>query len=178
VNRLWLLVLAATLGLMLFLQHRGIEQSSSDFVSRMPRLPAPSIRFIDGEGAKIGSLEELRGKFVLLNIWATWCAPCRKEIPGLDRLQGQLGGSGFQVVALSVDREGAEAVRIFYRAIGILNLSVRVAADSDALAELGGYGLPITLLIDRQSRVIGRLVGSTDWDSKGMIDFVKKTIEQ
>jgi thiol-disulfide isomerase/thioredoxin len=130
-----------------------------------------------GDGRKVGVLDDLRGKFVLLNVWATWCVPCRKEMPTLDRLQEQLGGPDFEVVALSVDKGGAEAVRRFYDQIGIRRLSVRVAADpDDLLAALGVYGVPTTLLVDRQSREIGRLVGPANWDSKEMIDFLRMKI--
>ena len=95
----------------------------------------------------------------------------------MDRLQEQLGGPDFEVVALSVDKGGAEAVRRFYDQIGIRRLSVRVAADPDyLLAALGVYGVPTTLLVDRQSREIGRLVGPANWDSKEMIDFLKLKI--
>jgi thiol-disulfide isomerase/thioredoxin len=177
VKWLWLLVLAATLGLTVFLRHQGSEQSSSDFVFRMPPQPLPTVTVADGDGRKVGVLDDLRGKFVLLNVWATWCVPCRKEMPTLDRLQEQLGGPDFEVVALSVDKGGAEAVRRFYDQIGIRRLSVRVAADpDDLLAALGVYGVPTTLFVDRQSREIGRLVGPANWDSKEMIDFLKLKI--
>jgi len=176
VKWLWLPVLAATVGLMVLLQHWGIDQTSSDFVFRAPRLPVPAIAVVDGEGAKTGGIADLHGKFVLLNIWATWCAPCRKELPSLDLLQEQLGGPDFEVVALSVDRDGAEAVKKFYREIGIRRLPVRVAADSNALAALGAYGLPTTPLIDPESKEIGRLVGAARWDSKEMVDFLKLRI--
>jgi thiol-disulfide isomerase/thioredoxin len=177
VNRLWLVVFAAILGLMYLLQHQGTEQSSSDFVFRMPPQPLPSVLVANGDGRKVGVLDDLRGKFVLLNVWATWCVPCRKEMPTLDRLQEQLGAPDFEVVALSVDKGGAEAVRGFYDQIGIRRLSVRVAADpDDLLAALGVYGVPTTLFVDRQSREIGRLVGPAYWDSKEMIDFLKLKI--
>ena len=173
-NRIWLVAFAAILGLMYLLQHQGPEQSSSDFVFRMPPQPLPTVTLANGDGGKVGVLDDLRGKFVLLNVWATWCVPCRKEMPTLDRLQEQLGGPDFEVVALSVDKGGAEAVRRFYDQIGIRRLSVRVAADpDDLLAALGVYGVPTTLLVDRQSRESGRLVGPANWDSKEMIDFLR-----
>ncbi len=178
-NRLWLLVFVATLGLMYFLQNRGIEQSPDNFVFYLPPRPLPTFTVADGEGRKIGALDDHRGAFVLLNIWATWCVPCRKEMPTLDRLQEQLGGSDFEVVALSVDKGGVEAVRRFYHQNGIRHLSVRVAANSDELlAALGAYGLPTTLLIDRQSNEVARMVGPANWDSKEMIDFLKMRISR
>jgi thiol-disulfide isomerase/thioredoxin len=152
VRRLWLAGLIAILGLTVFLQHRGTDQSSNDFVFRLPPHPLPPLTIVAGDGRKIEALNDLRGKIVLLNIWATWCVPCRKEMPTLDRLQRQLGGHDFDVIALSVDKDGAQAVKRFYGQIGISHLPVRVAAISDeAQAALGVYGVPTTLLIDRQS---------------------------
>ena len=173
-NRLWLVAFAAILGLMYLLQHQGTEQSSSDFVFRMPPQPLPTVTVANADGRKVGVLDDLRGKFVLLNVWATWCVPCRIEMPTLDRLQEQLGGPDFEVVALSVDKGGAEAVRRFYDQIGIRRLSVRIAADPDGLlAALGVYGVPSTLLLDRGGLELARLVGSAKWDAKEMIDFLK-----
>jgi thiol-disulfide isomerase/thioredoxin len=176
-KRLWLIVLAATVGLMFFLQHQGVELSSKDFVFRLPPRPLPAVAVTDSDGSQVRTLDDLRGRFVLLNLWATWCIPCRKEMPTLDRLQQQLGGPDFEVVALSVDKGGAEAVKRFYRNNAIQRLSVRVAANPEtALAALGVYGLPTTLLIDRQSSEIARLIGAANWDSKDMIDFLKAKI--
>ena len=81
-------------------------------VHESPR-PLPNIQFENGQGEAM-SLADFRGKVVLLNIWATWCAPCRREMPTLDRLQATLGGPDFQVVALSIDRQGVPAVQEFY----------------------------------------------------------------
>ena len=116
---LWLLVLAATLGLTVFLQHQGIEQSSKDFVFHLPPQSLPTFAVTDGDARAVRALDDLRGKFMLLNIWATWCVSCRKEMATLDRLQEQLGGPDFEIVALSIDKGGAEAVRRFYRNYGI-----------------------------------------------------------
>jgi thiol-disulfide isomerase/thioredoxin len=77
----------------------------------------PEIRFQDDQGHDL-TLTDFRGLVVLLNVWATWCLPCRKEMPTLDRLQARLGGKDFLVIALSVDRNGIEAVRDFYREVG------------------------------------------------------------
>ncbi len=155
----------------------GATESPTKFVLRDTPKPLPEIAIADSEG-KVGALADFRGKFVLLNIWATWCVPCRKEMPTLDRLQGQLGGPEFEVVALSIDRGGAELVRKFYREIGIQHLAVRIDAKAEAPSALETVGVPTTLLIDRQGREIGRLVGPAEWDSPEMIGFLRDAISQ
>lgn len=118
----------------------------------------------DGDGRAL-TLADSRGRVVLLNVWATWCVPCREEMPTLDRLQARLGGEDFQVLPLSVDRAGLEPVRRFYEEIGIRHLGQYLAEDLRAMLALGVIGLPTTLLIDREGREIARLVGPAEWDS-------------
>jgi len=133
------------------------------------------IRFQDGDGRTLG-MAEFHGKLVVLNIWATWCVPCRKEMPTLDRLQAALGGTDFQVVTLSIDRSGLDGVRKFYGEIGIKNLAVYIDTSGKAARDLGAVGLPTTLLIDRTGREIGRLVGPAEWDTPDMIAFIRQHI--
>jgi len=120
--------------------------------------------FVDGDGRDL-TLADFRGRVVLLNVWATWCAPCREEMPTLDRLQAQLGGDDFHVLPLSIDRAGLEPVRRFYEEIGIRHLGLYLAEDIRAMLAFAVIGLPTTLLIDRQGRERGRLTGPAEWDS-------------
>lgn len=136
-----------------------------------------SIAFEDGQG-RPRTLAEFQGKVVLLNIWATWCGPCRREMPSLDRLQGLLGGSGFEVVALSIDRAGLEVVRKFYADVGIRNLAIYIDSSGKATRELATVGVPATLLIDRTGRELGRLVGPEEWDEPDIVQFLKRVIAQ
>ncbi|NRB19728.1 MAG: TlpA family protein disulfide reductase [Rhodobacteraceae bacterium] len=139
------------------------------------RIPSPP--FSDGEGRKL-TLDNFRGKVVLLNIWATWCIPCREEMPTLDRLQGQLGGDDFHVVALSIDRAGLPAIRKFYQEIGIQNLTIYLAEDIRVQFALAVQGLPTTLLIGRDGDELGRLVGPAEWDSRKMISLFETVIAE
>jgi thiol-disulfide isomerase/thioredoxin len=123
----------------------------------------PDIAFEDAEGRK-RTLSQFRGKVVLLNVWATWCAPCREEMPALDRVQQKLGGPGFEVLALSIDTGGAPAVKRFYDEIGVRSLAVYVDPTMRATAALGAMGVPTTLLIDDNGREIGRHTGPAQWD--------------
>ena len=124
----------------------------------------PALSVMDGEGQAL-TLADFRGRVVLLNVWATWCVPCREEMPTLDALQAQLGGPDFQVLPLSMDRAGADAVQPFYEEIGIENLGVYLSDQRQAMSALGILGLPTTLLIDREGREIARLIGPAEWDS-------------
>lgn len=135
-----------------------------------------SIRFADGEG-RPRTLADFRGKTVLLNIWATWCVPCRREMPTLDRLQAALGGPDFEVVALSIDRGGIEAVRKFYAEVGVRNLAMYIDETGRIARDLNAFGLPTTLLIDRKGSEIGRLVGPAEWDSPEMIASLRKHLK-
>jgi len=146
--------------------------SSRSFVMHEAPRPLPEIKFEDGNGDAL-TLADLRGKTVLLNIWATWCVPCREEMPTLDALEAELGGPGFEVVPLSVDRAGPEVVRKFYAEIGIEHLGLYIDASMRASFDLQAPGLPTTLLIDSEGRELGRLVGPAEWDTPEMIAFLK-----
>ncbi|GAA2888778.1 TlpA disulfide reductase family protein [Aminobacter niigataensis] len=137
--------------------------------------PMPEIQFQDGEGQP-RTLADHSGKVVLLNVWATWCIPCRKEMPTLDRLQAELGGPDFEVVALSIDRAGPDAVRKFFAEIGIQHLALNIDASGKAMFALAIIGLPATILIDREGREVGRLIGPTEWGSPVMVAFLRDLI--
>jgi thiol-disulfide isomerase/thioredoxin len=123
----------------------------------------PDLGFEDGEGRK-RSLLQFRGKVVLLNVWAIWCAPCREEMPALDRVQQKLGGPGFEVLALSIDTAGVPAVKRFYDEIAVRSLAVYVDPTMRATAALGAMGVPTTLLINGKGLEVGRHTGPAQWD--------------
>lgn len=138
--------------------------------------PLLSPPFRNGAGQDL-TLADFRGRTVLLNIWATWCVPCREEMPTLDRLQARLGGPAFHVIALSIDRAGMGAVRRFYEEIGIRHLAVYLGDQTRAMLGFGVIGLPTTILIDPQGREIARRVGPAVWDSPAAISQFQRTIE-
>ena len=135
----------------------------------------PDIHFTDDDG-RAKSLEDFRGKIVVLNLWATWCGPCRREMPTLDRLQAALGGKEFQVVALSMDRAGLPVVQRFYAEIGVKHLAIYIDSSGTTARQLGAIGLPVTLLIDREGREIGSLVGPAEWDAPEMLDLIRSVL--
>jgi thiol-disulfide isomerase/thioredoxin len=146
------------------------SESGTLILHNAPR-QLPEVVFQDDSGAEL-SLADFKGRFLLLNLWATWCVPCREEMPTLDSLQAKLGGDDFEVVALSVDRAGMPVVRSFYREIGISHLALYIDSSMKASFALA-VGLPTTMLIDRKGREIGRLVGPARWDSPEMIETIQ-----
>ena len=150
-------------------------QAPANFIVHPAPKALPDIAFTDERGRSV-SLKDFRGRLVLLNVWATWCGPCRKEMPTLDRLQAQLGSDRFQVVALSIDRAGAAAVQKFYAEIGARHLALFIDTTGRASSGLGLLGLPGTLLINPQGDEIGRLIGPAEWDSPEMIAFLESRI--
>jgi thiol-disulfide isomerase/thioredoxin len=139
--------------------------------------PLPEIQFENGQGEWM-SLADFRGKVVLLNFWATWCAPCRREMPTLDRLQAGLGGPDFQVVALSLDRKGLPVVQEFYKELGLETLPIYVDESGKAQRALSVLGLPTSLLLNRDGNEIGRLLGPAEWDSPEMVSFIRGYVER
>ena len=139
--------------------------------------PVPALRFEDGSGRAL-TLADFQGRVVLLNIWATWCGPCRAEMPTLDRLQAMLGGPDFEVVALSIDRAGIDAVARFYAEIEVEHIGRYIDATTKAARDLGAYGLPTTLLIDREGREIARHVGPAEWDTPAMTGFLREQLSR
>lgn len=137
--------------------------------------PLPELAFetLDGRRA---SLAELSGKVVVLNFWATWCAPCREEMPSLDRLQAAFDPEDVVVVALSVDRAGADRVRAFLDEIGVTRLAVYRDPSAATSRAVRLPGLPGTLLIDRRGREVGRLLGIAQWDGAEALAAVRRAL--
>ena len=141
-----------------------IAETALGYQAAVPPKALADITFTDADGAPL-TLADKRGKVVVLNLWATWCPPCVREMPSLDRLETALGGPDLEVVALSVDRGGAAVVLPFLEKLGIGALGVYLDTSSRVLGALGINGLPTTILIDRDGREVGRVVGPAEWDS-------------
>ena len=145
------------------------------FVFKKEPEALPEITFTDKDG-KTRTLADWKGRVVLLNLWATWCAPCRHEMPALDRLQKELGSDKFEVVALSVDRTGLEGARKFFTQIKIEKLGLYVDATAKMGTALKSVGLPTTLLINAEGREIGRLVGPAEWDHEDAKRLIRSAL--
>lgn len=132
------------------------------------------VESLDGSPRPISSFH---GKVVLLNYWATWCAPCIEEMPSLDRLQAKLGGGAFEVVAVSIDRQGRKAVEPFVERLGLKHLTILLDPKGATSRALGLRGLPTTLVMDREGRELGRLEGEAQWDSDAAEALIRHYIE-
>jgi len=125
---------------------------------------APDVAFetVDGSAA---TLADYAGQHVVLNFWATWCAPCRHEMPTLSGLQEALGAEDFAVVTIATGRNPPPAMKKFFDDIGVENLPLHRDPKSALARAMGVFGLPITVLLDPQGREIARLQGDADWNS-------------
>ncbi len=137
----------------------------------------PETRFQNASGRSL-TLADFKGRVILLNIWATWCPPCRKEMPTLDRLQATLGGPSFEVVALSIDRDGSGVVRSFYDEIQVRSLALYIDPSADVMQTLSIVGVPTTMLIDAAGREVWRRVGPETWDAPAIVAMLRGTIAQ
>jgi thiol-disulfide isomerase/thioredoxin len=141
------------------------------FVPASPPRQAPQVSFSDATGAST-NLSDFAGKPVLLNLWATWCAPCRREMPSLERLQARLGDK-ITVLAVSEDIGGNKAVAPFIAKFGLKAVKTYLDPKSTLTQAFNVDGLPTSFLIDRRGRVIGRVEGEAEWDSPKMLSVIE-----
>jgi len=139
--------------------------------------PVPELTFLDADGNE-RTLKDFQGRVVVLNLWATWCAPCRKEMPSLDRLQAALGGDDLEVVALAVDRGDLSKVLTFYDEIGLEHLAIYHDSTAKAGRTLRAPGLPTTLIIDRNGDEVGRVLGDAEWDGDDVATLLEAVIAE
>ena len=147
-------------------------------VTRTPYL-VPDLVFKDAQG-HARKLSEWRGRTVLLNLWATWCVPCRKEMPALDALQSDLGGDKFEVVAINIDTRDAEKPLVFLKDAGVKHLAYYSDQSAKVFTELKmagkAFGMPTTLMVDRSGCEIGAMAGPAEWASADGVKLVSAAI--
>ena len=142
-----------------------------EFIPASPPLPAPAVSFVDLAGNP-ASLSEFNGKVVLVNLWATWCEPCLREMPSLERLQSRLGDK-IVVVAISEDRGGSKTVEPFVGKLGLKSVKIYLDPKSAVERAFKVQGLPTSFLIDREGRVLGRVEGAAEWDKPKLLGVLK-----
>ena len=144
-------------------------------------LRVPDLAFEDSDG-KPRKLSEWRGRTVLVNLWATWCVPCRKEMPALERLEAKLGGDKFQVVAVNIDTRDLEKPKAFLKDANLTHLGNFSDAKAKVFQDLKSIGLalgmPTSVLIDGKGCQIGNMAGPAEWDSEDAIKLIQATIAQ
>ena len=159
----------------------GSLYAAADFKS-IPKLEemkdrsaAPDFTLSDPSGKKV-SLKDYRGKIVFLNFWATWCGPCRTEMPAMDRLYREFKGKDFEMLAVNVKDKRDDALKFMKE----LKISYPVALDQEGEIGLlyGAWGLPTTYLIDREGRVLARMWGPADWHSTTARHLIKSLIQE
>lgn len=135
----------------------------ANFKQEVPAKPVPDLAFKDGDGKDV-RLSDFRGKLILLNLWATWCVPCREEMPALNRLQAAKGSDRFQVLALSVDLNGHDLARSFLAELKADHIALYNDPTARASFTMKAFGLPTTVLVSPDGKEVGRLVGPAHWD--------------
>lgn len=145
------------------LRARAVGEMAGVAILEAP-LAVPDVAFAAPDGSD-RRLADWRGEVVVLNFWATWCAPCRAEMPSLDALAAAHEGRGVAVLAVATGRNPPEAIARFYAEAGIARLPVLTDRGSALARAMGVMGLPATILIDREGREVGRIVGEADWNA-------------
>jgi thiol-disulfide isomerase/thioredoxin len=147
-------------------------------VAKSP-LRVPALAFNDSTGKQL-TLEHWRGRTVLLNLWATWCVPCRKEMPALDALEQRLGGPGFEVVAVNIDTRDADKPKAWLKEVGVQKLAYYADPSARAFQDLKAigraFGMPTTLLLDPHGCELGTIAGPAEWASDDAIKLIEAAL--
>ncbi len=164
-----LVVLAASLGFMASTALAGSDRpplagTMTEFKLAENPTPVPQVSFLDDAGQKL-DLTAFKGKIALVNLWATWCAPCVKELPALQKLKAGHDNADFAVVTIAEDRGGAKTVLPYLENQGLTGLTRYLDPPSEVARGVKARGLPTTLLLDRDGNEVGRLEGIAEWDS-------------
>jgi thiol-disulfide isomerase/thioredoxin len=165
------LALAASAGNRAAAQDDALPDAAGVLTS-VPPAPAPALRFTDAKGKPL-SLGAYKGHALVVNLWATWCGPCGMELPSLDDLAPRLAAFGAKVLAISIDDDGTTSVPRFYEQTGIENLPVLLNLAGDDLDILNVDGIPATIIVDPQGRMVAQLEGAADWNTDAVVALVK-----
>jgi len=182
-----ILAVAAVVGLGFLGYSKGIFRReerptfSKDYFKKLriekaeKRITAPEF-ILDRLAGKPISLKDLRGKVVFLNFWATWCIPCRQEMPAMEKLHRELKGQGLEVVAINY-RETKEEIRKFFDELG-LTFTILLDKDGKVSEEYGVWSLPLSYFIDRKGEFVGKAIGSREWDSQEARAFFQRLLAE
>jgi peroxiredoxin len=175
VKKQWFIV-AAVVGLLTAGAVLGLKLSPDIFPVEVGTR-APAFRALDLATGDTVTMDDLRGQVVLLNIWATWCAPCREEMPSMQRLHEELGPQGQRIVAVSIDEADSSTVTAFQRQFG---LTFQILHDRARLIERDYQttGVPESFVLDRTGRIQKRVIGAASWDAPVNKDLIRRLLAQ
>jgi thiol-disulfide isomerase/thioredoxin len=164
---------------LLYLRHGGVHASAPPATlaalhGETPKT-VPDVDFSDASGGR-HALSAFKGHYVLLNLWATWCAPCVKELPALATLQGAVGPARLTVLTVNVGHGGAAETAAFLKAHNAGTLPVYLDSDAAFIRAFGAFGLPLSILIDPQGHEVARALGPANWDAPDSIAYFKASV--
>ena len=145
------------------------------FQATIPPKLFTELYFNNAKGTK-KNLTDYQGQGIVFNLWATWCVPCVKEMPQLNRLKQILINDKIEVLAISIDRAGTPLIKKFYHKNNINNLDILADTSGKILKKTNTRGLPTTLLINAKGKEIGRVLGVLDWDSSIVVEFIRSCL--
>ena len=160
--------------------HSQVEGSSNELANlKIHKSPikVPNIEFIDHTGKKLSNAN-LIGNVCIINLWATWCPPCVKELPSIDRLAKIVKQDNIKIYAVSQDRAGNKIVPAYFQKLNLKNLVIYLDNPASLMVAFKTPVLPTTIIIDKNGMEIARLVGGINWDSKEVVDYLKKITKE
>ena len=149
-----------------FQGNKNFKLSEPDQLSNINK-----VEFFDSEGLKY-NISDFSGKIILINFWATWCLPCRAEMPSLDNLQRKIGDDTFQVIIVAIERTSYSKIANFLDEIGIKSIKNFHDPTTQIGQQINAKGLPITLVVNKKGKEIGRFNGPLEWDSHEVVDYL------
>lgn len=153
----------------------AFEVGLNNLLPKEPPKPVPETPFFDEHGNQI-SIADYRGKIIIMNFWATWCAPCVAEMASLDRLQEQLSGTNMEVLAINEDRNGQEAATAFFEEKGLKHLRNLLDRDMKLARAANIAAMPTTLLINTEGEEVAAVLGEAEWDSPDIVAYLKQCL--
>ena len=138
-------------------------------------MPGSDVTFVGFDDSSV-SFSDYAGQIVLVNFWATWCAPCREEMPYLSALQAAMGSEDFQVVTIATGRNALPGMQRFFDEIGVDNLPLHRDPQQTLAREMGVMGLPVSVLLNRDGQEVGRLIGDADWSSPSAMAIIEALV--
>ncbi len=154
-----------------------VSGSVQNFIVFDEPVPAPEESFVAEDG-RAWTFEDLRGQVVLVNFWATWCGPCIRELPSIERLQAELGGDAFTVAIVSQDRAGWPQINKFLKKLKVSSPLSFLDENLKLSRAMQVRGLPVTAIIDADGNEVGRVAGAAEWDTPEAFELVRFYIEQ